>query len=270
MPPLAVCAVTDDEHVEDVVAVARWLEDAQAFTPRYLHVLRGMPVAGMAQVVEPVDDAAFVSLVPGGEVEMLCGETASVLERRAEELGAALFVVGSRGRGTVASALSGSVSRVLLTRGTRPVLVARHGSAPEVGAGPVVCGVTRPEAHAQRVARAAAGLARRLERPLLLATVVADAIGAQVELEADVDAAAGFLERLGTWLDVPCGVTQRVLAGPPAAALAEVAGEERSALLVVGCRGLGVFGTMMEGSVSRTLIRHACRPLVVVPLRPSQ
>lgn len=259
MPPLAVCAVTDDAHVGDVVAVARWLEDAQAFTPRYLHVLRGLPVGGMAHVVEPVPDAGLTSLVPGGEVELLSGEIVSVLERRADELGAALFVVGSRGRRSVAAALGGSVSRALLTRGRRPVLVTRPGCAPELGSGPVVCGVTQPAQDAQQVARAAAGLARRLDRPLVLAT-------AREEPEADAQAGA-FLDGIGPWLDVPGGVTQQVLAGPPASALRTLAVQRGASLLVVGCRGLGVFGTMLDGSVSRSLIRHARRPLVVVPLR---
>ena len=278
MPPLAVCAVDDDEHVEDVVAVARWLEACGAFTPRYLHV-RGVSVAGVPQAAAtPPDDSAVATLVPDAPIEVLAGDTAAALERRADELGAALFVVGSRGRGALSCALTGSVSRRLATKGTLPVLVAPRGSAPEPGDGPVVCGVTRPLAHAQRVARAAAGLARRLERPLLLVMVVPDTVEERMlagagrhtahwELAADRELGEAFLGRVAEWLDVPDGVSQRVLVGSPPAVLADVGHEQRSALLVVGCRGLGLLGTMMDASVSRTLIRHACRPLVVVPLR---
>jgi nucleotide-binding universal stress UspA family protein len=277
MPPLAVCAVDHDEHVEDVVAVARWLEASQAFTPRYLHVTRGVAVTGLEHAEAPCDDAPGEFEVDA-PVEVLAGGVADALERRADELGAALFVIGSRGRGALACALTGSVSRTLATHGTRPVLVARQGSSPELGDGPVVCGVTRPLAQARRVARTAAGLARRLERPLLLVMVVPETVDARMlagtssrtayrELAADRELTTSFLDDVSLWLDVPGGIAHHMVVGSPPATLEHVARERRSALLVVGCRGLGVFGTMMEGSVSRALIREARRPLVVVPLR---
>ena len=54
-----------------------------------------------------------------------CGAPAEALAGLAEELGADLIVVGSRGLGSGSGALLGSVSRALLRRARRPVLVVK-------------------------------------------------------------------------------------------------------------------------------------------------
>jgi nucleotide-binding universal stress UspA family protein len=56
---------------------------------------------------------------------MLHGNPATEIVEYADLLGADLIVMGSRGRGAVTSALLGSVSRGVLTRAKRPVLVVR-------------------------------------------------------------------------------------------------------------------------------------------------
>jgi nucleotide-binding universal stress UspA family protein len=77
------------------------------------------------------------------------------------------------------------------------------------------------------------------------------------------------LERaLGTAADRAAGVAPglkietKVVAGPPARALAELARE--ASLLVVGSRGAGGFAAMILGSVSRYAATHARCPVVVV------
>ena len=54
------------------------------------------------------------------------GEPAAAICAAAEQLDADLVVVGSRGRGSVSAALLGSVSRDIVTRASRPVLVVKH------------------------------------------------------------------------------------------------------------------------------------------------
>jgi nucleotide-binding universal stress UspA family protein len=57
--------------------------------------------------------------------EVLAGDPASEIVTYADNHGVDLIVVGSRGRGTVASALLGSVSQAVLHDARRPVLVVR-------------------------------------------------------------------------------------------------------------------------------------------------
>jgi nucleotide-binding universal stress UspA family protein len=64
----------------------------------------------------------------GLEVETFRREGVPAIEiaAAADELDADLIVLGSRGRGAVRSAVMGSVSRGVLARSRRPVLVVRH------------------------------------------------------------------------------------------------------------------------------------------------
>jgi nucleotide-binding universal stress UspA family protein len=253
MPPLAVCAVAADDHVGDVVALARWFERCGAFTPRYLHIVHdAMAPAGTVAVA----GAFGAPYVPQDvTVECLRGLPAPQLRHRAEQLGAALFIVGSSGRSAVMATLLGSTSRRLLHDAELPVVIARGVDAEEERAGPVVCGVTGPLGQARHVARHAAGLAQRMERPLVVATV-----------DSPLHAARRMADDTALWLDVPEGVQTVALEGAPAERLADLAAACRAPLLVVGCRTTGVVGSMFGGTVSRALTRTARRPVAVVPL----
>jgi nucleotide-binding universal stress UspA family protein len=59
------------------------------------------------------------------ESRLRTGDAAAEITALADELGTDLVVIGSRGRGTLSSALLGSVSRGVLDSATCPVLVVR-------------------------------------------------------------------------------------------------------------------------------------------------
>jgi len=66
--------------------------------------------------------------------KLLRGDPATEIVEYANLLGADLIVVGSRGHGSIASALLGSVSRGVLARAKRPVLVVRAAPVAEPAA----------------------------------------------------------------------------------------------------------------------------------------
>ena len=77
-----------------------------------------------------IDEAVAIAREHGiePETEVLDGDAADAIIRVAATVDADVIVVGSRGLGPLASAFLGSVSRSVMTRAHRPVLVAK---APE-------------------------------------------------------------------------------------------------------------------------------------------
>jgi nucleotide-binding universal stress UspA family protein len=85
---------------------------------------------------EPLREAAQLAAEKGADVEtaLLKGRPADEIVAYADDIDADLIVVGSRGHGSIASALIGSVSLGVLHESRRPVLIVRAAPvAQEVG-----------------------------------------------------------------------------------------------------------------------------------------
>jgi nucleotide-binding universal stress UspA family protein len=96
--------------------------------PRVPHTLDGFDRA-------PLDDAEEIAARAGVEAssKLLVGNAVDEIVAYADSQGADLIVVGSRGHGTLASALLGSVSRGVLSESKRPVAIIRGRAAVPAG-----------------------------------------------------------------------------------------------------------------------------------------
>ena len=119
------------------------LAEEQGSVPIFVHVAPAtevLPVAGFGMgapvsVPHDPDDGDRTSLVEAmdmagragmrAKTKLLSGDPAHEILDYASTIDADLIVVGTRGHGMISSALLGSVSRALLHRAKRPVLVVR-------------------------------------------------------------------------------------------------------------------------------------------------
>ncbi|MGZ4493122.1 MAG: universal stress protein [Nocardioides sp.] len=206
-------------------------------------------------------------------VHMALAEPREVLIDAAEH--AALLVLGSRGRGTIATFVLGSVSVGVSAHAVCPVVVVRQGRAPldrpaEGSAdGHVVVGVDGTESSAAALEFAfdtASWQHRRLDvvhtwggdgpYPALLTYEQRRELMAEHELRV-AESLAGFAEK---YPDVVVG--EYVVENDPAKAL--IAASERAALVVTGSRGRSDTASVVLGSVSRSVVEHSKCSVAVV------
>jgi nucleotide-binding universal stress UspA family protein len=207
-----------------------------------------------------LDVSAHVALGNAHEVLPECAE------------GAHLLVVGSRGRGSVASLLLGSVSVDVSAHAPCPVVVVRPENdrarfGPFVGR--VVVGVDGSDA-SMAALDFAFELASTELKPLAVvhawgaAGVYHDLMSYEVRLETAeehelqvAESIAGYSEK---YPDVM--VTQHQAEEDPSRTL--VTASEDADTLVVGSRGRGDARAVVFGSVSRYVVEHAHCPVIVV------
>src|SRR4051812_26180107 len=141
-PATLVCGVDDSPHAADVQAFARALADRLDLRLRLVHAL---------------------------------GDPAELLLQALNE-GAALAVVGSRGRGPGRAALLGSVSNALAHTSPCPVIVVPPSAAIEIGAEPTIVVGIDGSAGADAAVQHAGTLAHALGGRLMAVQVRPDAL----------------------------------------------------------------------------------------------
>jgi nucleotide-binding universal stress UspA family protein len=135
-------ATDGSESAHEALEFGLELAEEQGATPFVVHVAPavevlpygsfGVPAPTAPHELDeqdrvPVEEAAEIAARRGLEVktELLVGDPADEIVAFSDTIDADLIVVGSRGRGAIASVLLGSVSRAVLHESRRPVVVVR-------------------------------------------------------------------------------------------------------------------------------------------------
>jgi nucleotide-binding universal stress UspA family protein len=264
------------------IGALRWATDEAARRRRPLrvaHALSSDDPELVAAAKSIVDDAVARAAEWRPRLEVagvvLTGEP--VAELLAESERAELVVLGSRGRGTVASLLLGSVSAQIAAHAHCPVLVVHHGQiwarfeAPPWSGRPVLVGVDGSAA-----ADLAVGFAFRESAALGVSLLVVHAwhpshpsghhgappaILGDAELESERQRLAASISG---WRAKYPQVPVRLSVVSDSAGAALVKASEEAQLAVVGSRGYGGFAGLLLGSASQQLLHHAQCPVLVV------
>lgn len=295
VPRALLCAVGDDEQASALVAFARDLAEAGDLRLVVAHVADAHgSVPARAECTSTSAESAMLPHaaplpsrlarlagkellndlgVSDDEAIVMVGSAAEEIMRVGRALDAALVVVGTRRRGALRGALQGTVSRTLAARADRPIAVIHPEAALRRGGASVLCGLAGQLDDAMAVGRVAADLAARLDVPLILTHVfdLPDEVDPTIDvslralLDAEGWATLKLIGRVADKLREVVDVRVQLDHGWPSNELVRLADENDAASIVVGFRGRGAVRTLVEGSVSRELCRHARRPVVVVP-----
>jgi nucleotide-binding universal stress UspA family protein len=201
------------------------------------------------------------------------GEAPQEIIGLAEEIGAGLIVVGSRGRGRIRRALMGSVSDSVVRHAHCPVMVVRgdEGEA-NVLPGKILLALDGSE-EASVAARTAVDLTERMDSELHVVHVGVVAPVYHPERHGYLARYEELQEEAQRLLDEQVDkvksaggtVVEAHLRMGRADEEIVVLGEEIEAgLIVTGSRGLGGIRRALMGSVSESVVHHASCPVLIV------
>ena len=231
-------------------------------SPHFDHAIRtGLEDAGRETLEEQVRWIEEVGGTVAG-AHLWEGQAVEAIIARAEEIGAGLVVVGSRGRGRLGRLVLGSVSTGLAHRSPCPVLIVREGE--EDWPPPLVLIGYGSFGDTERAGFLGASLARALGAEVELVGVVSDAGGAEekrrvlersLESRADeIEEAVGIRPRVRTSI----GEVARTILGIHD-------GEEKPALLSFGSKVLGGVGRVMVGEALDRVLSKSRGPILITP-----
>jgi nucleotide-binding universal stress UspA family protein len=230
----------------------------------------GLLAAGRRATDRAVATVAAKHPTLGVTGHAVVGDPRAVLKQLAE--GASTLVLGSRGRGALASLLLGSVSVALAAHAPCPVVVVRpHSEIVAPGHLSVVVGVDGAEDAADAL-MLGFELASSQYRPLLVLHALGSAVAYPYADLSAPDVEEQLLEiserLLSDSVRTPAEkfpdvvVHRRSVRETPTEAL--VAASRSASAVVVGCRGRGPARSHLLGSVSRSVVERAHCTVVVV------
>ena len=282
MADMILCAVDDSEAAGRVYDVARWLADALGGALVVVHAVGSRDRVADEVVTSVRGRLSGTGVTP--DVRLVDGPPAQGIMETADREGAELLVIGTRGRGSLRSAVLGSVSRELAASAPCPVVIVPPGergaeavSAVEGADASVVCGVDGSD-QALAAAALAGRLATRLRSRLVLVharqnlRAVAAYPGARQTtppVTGQEDAVQGLVDKVIEDAEGAAGVSAVAVVepGPPAKVLETVADREGARLIVIAARGVGALRAALLGSVAADLPMATERPVVVLSAR---
>jgi nucleotide-binding universal stress UspA family protein len=191
----------------------------------------------------------------------------------ADEVDAAVIVLGSSQRRDAAELVERNVSHDVAQHARRPLLIVSQPARGRVAQGPILIGYDGSE-HARRAIEAAHALVRGREAVVLDAAPLRISVGYSA-MPSDapwVDAAdptlayAGAQEGVDFAQELGFHAVARTAAAPTTwQAVTDVADEVDASVIVVGSRGLRGAREVVEHSLSHDIATHAHRPVLIVP-----
>jgi nucleotide-binding universal stress UspA family protein len=259
-------------HVVYVHALPLYTHDPSSFEPEVRKRLEKAASTRLEQLVGRIEAS-------GGEVErshLGAGRPDAEIIDQAEEIGAGLIVMGSRGFGAIRRTLTGSVSDSVVRHAHCPVLIVRG----EAFVFPTkILLPTDGSEEANRAASTAIEMSGSTGSELYIVYVeptpyayeFAAWEGVNPDLPTSINEVA--LNRARVTLDEHVSrirdmggeiAEAHALAGHPDTEIVGLAGRLGIGLVVLGSRGLGPLKRALMGSVSDSVVHHSPCPVMVV------
>jgi nucleotide-binding universal stress UspA family protein len=208
-------------------------------------------------------------------VEMRDGPAAEVVSAVAQESGADLLVIGSRGRNPLSRLLLGSVADAILKRVHRPTLVVHPGDAVRTPQSTLLLvGMDfSPEADravdfAVRLAaprdRAEVSLLHAMPLPGPFVGVEMPAVPIVEPAESEAPAREALARKVRDIGGQGVRLTALTCPGSPVEAMRDTAQDRQVDILVVGTTAPTGAARVLLGSVAADLVHHADRPVLIV------
>ena len=287
---LALDGSTGSETARSLVDHLTWPEPSRVDAVRVIEpvwTMLAMPEATFAGPVEDFTGAAEIRYEteaaasglarPGLEVmpHVIVGRPANIIVETATRLGTELIVMGSRGRGTIATMVLGSVSAEVARHAPCPLLVARKTDIQRVMV--ALDGTPSSVRVVDTVADASWLLGAHVDVVNVTLSgapgpgaMFADAYGASLAWYEDAvarartAAAARVREAAELLIAVGLDATWRVLEVDPAATLLDTAAHDGTDLIVVGTHARTGLRAMFLGSVARNVLVHTKASVLAV------